>query len=174
MPPGQIFSVIVVVVFILGAFYARHIILQKVSGHSSSRGRFKNRNITIIDRFAISKDNSFCLVEVTGKVYFVAMTNQSITLLDTFEAAAFAETDEESRNTTVIKVPADDTLKNRMTRSLAGFMAKRMGKTLKFESSADESGANFADTMKAANDKDSSGVSENPVAEPPDDPEEMQ
>ena len=160
MPPGQVVSLIIVVVFIFGAFYARHLILQRMSGHSNIRAGFGNRKIAVLDRFAISRDKSFCIVEVAGKIYLVAMTNQAVTLLDTFDAAEFEQASAESRAASPVKVPAGNSLKDRMTRSLAGFMARRMGRTIEFEDSADKNESSFAETMRAASNTDSKPVPE--------------
>ncbi|NLT57747.1 MAG: FliO/MopB family protein [Clostridiales bacterium] len=40
------------------------------------------RMIRILDRFSLSRDKAFYLLEVCGKLYLVAVTNQSVTLLD--------------------------------------------------------------------------------------------
>ena len=170
MPTGQLVSLIILVVFIFGAFYARHIILQKVSGHSNTRVRFRNRNITMLDRFAVSKDKSFCLVEGAGKVYLVAMTNHMITLLDTYEAAEFIESAVQPRDNA--KIPVNNSFKGRMTRSLASFMAKRMGRTIEFDDSAETSGSSFAETMKSATEKDSEAECVSSELNPSDDSED--
>jgi flagellar biogenesis protein FliO len=65
-----------------------YFISAKASGQS--RGRLRNKNISIIDRFSISRDKSFCIVEIAGKVYVIGVTNQSMTLIDTLDAGAFA------------------------------------------------------------------------------------
>jgi flagellar biogenesis protein FliO len=56
------------------------------------------REIKLLDRFALSKDKAFYLVSVKGKVYFIAMANQSAALIDTFDGSEF-ETEESARMT---------------------------------------------------------------------------
>jgi flagellar biogenesis protein FliO len=56
------------------------------------------REIKLLDRFALSKDKAFYLVSVKGKVYFIAMANQSAALLDTFDGSEF-ETEGPTRMT---------------------------------------------------------------------------
>ena len=91
MQPMQVTLFIVgMVIIIVAAYYVTYFIGVKSSG--ASRGRIRNRNINLLDRFSISKDKSFCLIEIAGKVYVVGVTNQSMTLLDTLDAATFAGT----------------------------------------------------------------------------------
>ncbi|MDR2420999.1 MAG: flagellar biosynthetic protein FliO [Oscillospiraceae bacterium] len=47
------------------------------------------RDIRLRDHFAVSKDKSFALVEVRGRVYLVALTNGGAALLDTYDLAEF-------------------------------------------------------------------------------------
>ena len=77
------------VIVVFGAYYVTYFIGVKASG--KSRSRIKNRNINMLDRFAISKDKSFCIIEIAGKIYVVGITNQSMTLLDTIDAEKYAE-----------------------------------------------------------------------------------
>ncbi|MDR3277749.1 MAG: flagellar biosynthetic protein FliO [Oscillospiraceae bacterium] len=86
MTPGQTVWFIVGTAAIIAIAYFVTVFL----GTHSARLRAA-RNIKLRDRFALSKDKSFCLVEVKGKVYFVAVTNQSMTLLDTLEGEAFED-----------------------------------------------------------------------------------
>ena len=164
MQAGQVVSLVIVVAFIFGAFYLRHYILRRMSGHGSVGAR--NKNIAIVDRFAISRDKSFVLVEIAGKVYVVAMTNQSATLLDTLDAAAFSEAAAASRerntpakNVVIAKGPKGNSLYARMTRSLTRFLAARMGKTIVFEDESPPAGSEFAKTMNASRKKDSTADS---------------
>ena len=174
MQAGQVVSLIIVVAFIFGAFYVRHYILRKMSGHGSIRA--KNKNIAVLDSFAISRDKSFVLVEVAGKVYVVAMTNQSATLLDTLDSAVLAQAAAESRDAStpekrVAKWPKGNSLYARMTRSLARFIAARMGRTLVFEEDGIEEGSEFAKTMKATKKKKSIADNANGVENTNDNPE---
>jgi len=141
MPAGQIFSLILVVAFIFGAFYLRAYILKKASGQSW--GRLGTKNIIILERFAIAKDKIFCLAEVAGKVYFVIFTDHNVTLVDSYDAAAFSEAaaasldkDTSSVNSgqiNPVKIPAGNSLYARMTRSLARFIAAKTGREADFE-----------------------------------------
>jgi flagellar biogenesis protein FliO len=47
------------------------------------------RDIRLRDHFAVSKDKSFALVEVRGRVYLVALTNGGAALLDTYAIEEF-------------------------------------------------------------------------------------
>ena len=173
MPPTrQVVSLILVVVIIFGAFYIRHLILRRVSGHGKTRNIFKNRNIAVIDRFSIAKDKSFCLVEVAGNIYFVAMTNNAITLLDKLDSDAFAKASEETRDTGAMKIPVGNSLKDRMTRGLAVFIAKRMGRTLEFEDEPAANNSTFAETMKSTSEKDAASDSAAPAENISDCPED--
>jgi len=168
MDPLQVtFSLIGVVIVIIACYYVTYYISAKASGQS--RGRLKNKNINLIDRFAISRDKSFCLVEIAGKVYVIGVTNQSMTLLDTLDAAAFSEAAAERRDTPMRFSMPGGKLRNRMTRRLAGFMAARMGRTLD-----DNEGAvypRFEENMKTAREKNSSGQTDRTKPERQEDPE---
>ena len=124
MQPLQVTLFIVgTIVIIIAAYYVTYFIGIKSSG--ASRGR--NRNINLLDRFSISKDKSFCLVEIAGKVYVVAVTNQSMTLLDTLDAATFAENAAERGGASSWQAPGGK-YSARMTGKLASFLAARMGR----------------------------------------------
>ena len=140
MPAGQIISLIVIVIFIFGLFYLRAYILKRASGQNW--GRLGTKNIIILERFAIAKDKTFCLTEVGGKVYFVIFTNNTVTLVDSYDAAVFSQVAENQRekyniqstNTgTLMKIPTGNSLYARMTRSLARFIAAKTGREDDFE-----------------------------------------
>jgi flagellar biogenesis protein FliO len=78
-------SVVVIAVIIIGSYYVTALI-----GKQTARTR-SGRSIMLRDRFAVSKDKAFYLVEVKDKVYLVAISNQAIALLDTLDAAQFRE-----------------------------------------------------------------------------------
>jgi flagellar biogenesis protein FliO len=164
------FSLAGVVIVIIGAYYATYYIGLKASG--KSRGKFRNKNINVIDRFSISRDKSFCLVEISGKVYVVGITNQSMTLLDTLDAAAFTEAAAERRDTASLPVVQDGSFKGKLTYRMAAFMAARMGRTL--ESSEDAGGVSFEDSMRAARAKDTTGQPSSKQLEHIEDPEEKE
>lgn len=76
------------IVVIFGAYYTTYYLGKKSIKTASGR------EIRLRDRFSVSKDKSFCLVEVKDKVYVVVVTNQSVTLLDTLPASEFVSRDE--------------------------------------------------------------------------------
>lgn len=163
-------SLVGVVLIIVAAYYTTYYIGKKASGQS--RGRLKNKNINLIDRFAISRDKSFCIVEIAGKVYVIGVTNQSMTLLDTHDAAAFKEAAAERRDTEMYHGMAGGNLKGRMTSRLAAFIAQRMGKPTDFRMDADA--PSFEDSMKSARKKDVSGQPDRAQADRADDPEDKE
>jgi len=169
MHPFQVVITLVgIVIIILACYYVTYYIGVKAS--AQSRGRLRNKNINVLDRFAISKDKSFCLVEIAGKVYVVGITNQSMTLIDTIDAAAFAkEAAAERRDTAVWPAVQDGKIISRMTKRLAAFLAERMGRTLEGDDSA-----TFADSMNNARNNKRSGQNDHTQAEWMDDPEEKE
>ena len=170
MPPLRIvLSLAGIIAVIFAAYYATWFIGAKASGQG--RNNLRNKNINLIDRFAISRDKSFCLVEIAGKVYVIGITNQSMTLLDTLDAAAFAETGAERRDAPAWNIPGNRFISG-MTKRLATFMAHKMGREL----DADEgsSSAKFADSMKNAREKGLSGQRDPMQAERTYDPEDKQ
>jgi len=169
MSPLQVtFSLVCVVLVIIGAYYATYYIGVKASGQS--RGRHWNKNINVIDRFAISRDKSFCLVEIAGKVYIIGVTNQSMTVLDTLDAAAFAEAAAERRDAVIQTSESGGRLRNRLTNRLAVFMAERMGKSP--SAGSRPGGGSFADSMKIARGKNEPGKHDRASTDRPDDPED--
>jgi len=154
MPFGQVIGFFAgLIVIIIAAYYVTYYIGLKASGQS--RGRLRNKNINMIDRFSISRDKSFCLIEISGKVYVVGITNQSMTLLDTLDAAAFSEAAAEHRDTPQWNFMPSGKYTGPMTKKLATFMAKRMGRQI--ETDGQESSVAFADSMKAASERTRSG-----------------
>jgi len=154
MPPGQVIIFFIgLIAIIFAAYYVTYFISLKATGQG--KGRLRNKNINIIDRFSISKDKSFFLVEISGKVYVIGITNQSMTLIDTLDAAAFKEAAAEHRDTPLWHAAPGGRFTGPMTRKLAGFMAKSMGRTL--ETQEDAQRGTFSDSMKAAREKDRPG-----------------
>jgi len=150
MPPLQIIlSLVGIVVVIIACYYTTYYIGAKASGQG--RKKPKNKNISLIDRFSVSKDKSFCLVEIAGKVYVVGVTNQSMTLLDTLEAEVFAEAETERRDARPWHVTGGRFV-SRLTKRFAAFLAHKMGRELEFSEAA--GGATFADSLKHAREKD--------------------
>ena len=139
------------VIVVFGAYYVTYFIGAKASGRSG--GRVKNRNINMLDRFAISKDKSFCLVEIAGKIYVIGVTNQSMTLFDTLDATEFAETAAEHSDTATWPVMPGGQFGGRFANRLFSFLTGKMGKPRGKSENSAESGT-FADSMKAAREKD--------------------
>ena len=144
MPPGQVFSLIGIVVFIFGLFYLRSVILKKASGQNW--GRLGTKNIIVLEQFAIAKDKIFCLTEVAGKVYYIIFASNTVTVIDSYDAAVFSEAAAQqfdkynnsgyrggAKGATLVKIPTGNSLYARTTRSLARFMAARMGREKEFE-----------------------------------------
>jgi flagellar biogenesis protein FliO len=83
MDPGKLILFILgSVAVIFGAYYTTWYIGKKSNKVKSGR------NIVLRDSFFIAKDKSFYLVELSGKLYFIAMTNGAVTLLDTLSPDA--------------------------------------------------------------------------------------
>lgn len=84
MSPGQVALFIIgSIVIIVGAYYTTYFLSTKNSKLRSGK------TIQLRDRFSLSKDKSFCLVDVKGKTYFLAVTNQGVSVIDTFDVAEF-------------------------------------------------------------------------------------
>jgi len=152
-----------VVLVIIAAYYTTYYISVKSSGQG--RARLRNKNINLIDRFAISRDKSFCIVEIAGKVYVIGVTNQSMTLLDTLDAAAFTQAAAERRDTAMWSPMSGTGYKGRLTSKLAAFIAARTGRQ-------PPGSASFADSMKVAREKKESGQPDCERAGRTDDPED--
>ena len=84
---------------IAAAYYVTYFISAKAQG--MTRARAQHQHIKLISRFAIARDKSFCIVEIAGSVYIVAVTNNTMTLLDKLDSAAFAEFAAESGEVSV-------------------------------------------------------------------------
>jgi len=157
------------VVIIFGAYYVTYYIGLKASGQN--RSRIKNRNINMLDRFAMSKDKSFCLIEIAGKVYVVGVTNQSMTLLDTLDAAKFAEAAAERSDPSPWTAMPGNQLGRRLVNRLSFFLAGKMRRPdgTKFNGNAEKE--TFAESMKTAHEKNVSRQTDHAGAERSDDPE---
>lgn len=155
MQPLQVTIFIIgTVIVVFGAYYVTYYIGVKASGRS--RTRIRNRNINMLDRFAISKDKSFCAVEIAGKVYIVGITNQSMTLLDTLSSEEYAEA--AADNADPATWPATPGMQpgglaNRLLYFLAGKMKKPRGTG----GGGAARGGTFADSMAAASRKSDHG-----------------
>ncbi|MCL2151635.1 MAG: flagellar biosynthetic protein FliO [Oscillospiraceae bacterium] len=143
-----------IVLIIVAAYYATWFISVKASGRG--RGKLRNKNINLIDRFAISKDKSFCIVEIAGKVYVVGVTNQSMTLIDTLNALEFAENQEENRETLAFRMTPGVRIADQIVKKLASFLrnsTRRRGNSERER----EGGEGFADSMRKAAETDGAG-----------------
>ena len=150
-------SIVGIVVVIAGAYYATYFIGTKASGQSRGRIRGANRNIVVLERFAISKDKSFCIVEIFGKVYIVGVTNQSMSLLDTLDAEKYAEYAAESGFKETWHAVPGGAFSGKMVNKLASFMSERMGKTRDMSGNEGINRSEFADSMKNARERNISG-----------------
>ena len=162
MPPQQVILFIIgTIVILFGAYYVTYFIGMKASGQT--RAGLKNRNITLLDRYAIARDKQFCIIEIAGKVYIVGVTNHTMTLLDTFDAAAFAElTENNDENMTPWNMTPVGQYGNKLTRKVVAFIAEKTGKKKPDVKKTGDTG--FADNLKEAeraadneNDKAESG-----------------
>ena len=167
MPPEQVILFIIgTVVILFGAYYVTYYVGMKASGQT--RAGFRNRNIKLLDRYAVARDKQFCIIEIAGKVYIIGITNQTMALLDTFDAAAFAKLTEDNKETTPWNMTPVGQYGNRLTRKIVAFVAEKTGRAQQYNSGAGE--ADFAENLvKAQRDMDNtSGESE---AAQPDDTE---
>ncbi|MDR0446850.1 MAG: flagellar biosynthetic protein FliO [Oscillospiraceae bacterium] len=111
-----------VAAIIAAAYYVTHFI--------GSRGlkMRSGRDIKLRDRFALSKDQSFAIIEVRGRVYIVALAAGGAALLDTYELTEYEE-----------RAPSDDaspkmSFRDALARSardaggIPGFIASRLGR----------------------------------------------
>jgi flagellar biogenesis protein FliO len=160
MNPLQVtFSLAGIVLIIIAAYYATWLVGVKASGQSRSKPG--NKKINLIDRFAISKDKGFYLVEIAGKVYVVGITNQSMTLLDTLDSLTLTESEAEHGDAAVWRMAHGGRLTGRMIKMLAAFLKNVMGRKLDVgKDSKDMGGAGcaaFADSMRSARAKDTTG-----------------
>ena len=86
-----VFSLAGVVLVIFLAYYVTYFISAKAQGMNKNRPQAGGQKIKLLSRFSIARDKSFCIVEIAGSVYIVGITNNSMTLLDKIDSAAFAE-----------------------------------------------------------------------------------
>ena len=161
-------SLVGIVIIIIGAYYATYYIGKKASGQSRIRNIGRNRHINLLERFAISKDKSFCIVEIAGKIYLVGVTSQSMTLLDTLSAEEFAELAAEGDDMALLNTMPGGLYGSKPVAKLASFIARRMGRTTGKERSMDAERETFADSMRAAHEKNTSGQPDRVKAERPD------
>lgn len=145
-----ILSIIGIIVVLILAYYVTYFIGTRASGQKM--GTMRNRNISLLDRFAISRTASFCVVEIAEKVYIIGVTGNSMTLLDTIEASVYAQSIKETQ--TMAPMPWANTpvgkYGNKLTKSLIAFIASKSG-TLNTDEGSPSAG--FADNLKQAQEK---------------------
>ena len=153
MQPFQvILSLVVIVVILIACYYTTYYISAKASGQS--RGRLKTKNINLVDRYSIARDKSFCIVEIAGKVYVLGVTNQTITLIDTLDAAAFNEAAAERHDMASKRSVQSGGLRGRLVSRMADFIASRTGRMrTSGDRATDQGGVSFAESMKTASAK---------------------
>lgn len=155
MPPDRVILFIIgTIVVLFGAYYVTYFIGMKASGQT--RTGFRNRNINVLDRYAIARDKQFCVIEIAGKVYFVGITNHTMTLLDTYDATEFAKFAEDNRDNTPWNMTPVGQYGNKLTRKVVSFIAAKTGRIPQDGSETD--GVDFAESLKEAQDKHESGL----------------
>ena len=172
MPPDRVILFIVgTIVVLFGAYYVTYYIGMKASGQT--RAGLKNRNIKVLDRYAIARDKQFCVVEIAGKVYFIGVANHSMTLLDTFDAEAFEKLTEGNEEITPWSMTPVGQYGNKLTRKLVAFIAEKTGKIPKDNKETGEAG--FAESLKeaersadVASEESEADIVEDEAAEQPD------
>ena len=164
LPPEQIILFIIgTIVILFGAYYVTYYVGMKATGQT--RAGLRNRNISLLDRYAIARDKQFCIIEIAGKVYVIGVTNHTMTLLDTFDAAAFAKlTEDKSEATPWNKTPVGQ-YGNKLTRKLVAFVAEKTGRARQNKSETD--GVGFAESLREAQEKSESGQTNDSQALPP-------
>ena len=174
-------SLIGIVIIIAAAYFVTYYIGLKASGQnrggirSRGRGRGRGRSINLLERFAISRDKSFCIVEIAGKIYFIGVTNQSMTLLDTLDSAEYMGNGSESNAVGAQNIVPGGPFSGKYVNKLASFMARKMGKEQGTGGNAgarDREDGMFADAMTTARNKDTSGQPAREKADKPDSSEE--
>ena len=148
MPPDRVILFIIgTIVILFGAYYVTYYVGMKATGQT--RAGLKNRNINMLDRYAIARDKQFCIIEIAGKVYIVGITNHTMTLLDTIDAADFAEmTKNNEDSATPWGMTPVGQYGNRLTRKVVEFIAVKTGKMQQYKEKSGE--ADFAENLKKA------------------------
>ena len=154
MPPAQVaLSLIGIVIIIAGAYYATYYISIKASGQARGKAKGRNRRINLLERFAISKDKSFCIVEIAGKIYVVGVTNQSMTLLDTLEPGELEDSETESTSAAAWGAAPGGPFSGKIVNRLSAYMARRIEKSGRTGGNSGMHGKAFEDSMKSAREK---------------------
>lgn len=173
MDPLQVaLSLAGVVLVIFGCYYVMYFVGTRAAGQSRSRNAYRGRCINVLERFAISKDKSFCIVEIAGKIYVIGVSNQSMTIIDTLDADEFAQFNATRAESQPWHSMPGGYLGGRLTNKLASFIAQKIRKTPEAETRSNEDGSTFSDNMKAAREKDISRQPDRSQARRPDSPED--
>jgi len=159
MPPEQVIIFIIgTIVILFGAYYVTYFVGMKASGQT--RAGLKNRNIKMMDRYAISRDKQFCIIEVADKVYIIGMTNHTMTLIDTYDAEEFAKLTEDDEEPVPWNMTPVGQYGNKLTRKLVAFVAEKTGKTRQKDNKTEETDnpyktekPDFSENLKAAESK---------------------
>ena len=165
LPPDRVILFIIgTIVVLFGAYYVTYYVGMKASGQT--RAGLRNRNIKVLDRYAIARDKQFCVVEIAGKVYFIGVSNHSMTLLDTFDAEAFEKLTEGNEEITPWNMTPVGQYGNKLTKKVVAFIAEKTGKIPKDNKETGE--VDFAESLKEAQEKQESGL-DNAEKEPEED-----
>jgi len=144
-PERVIIFIIGTLIVLLAAYYVTYFIGMKASG--KTRAGLKNRNIKILDRYSVARDKQFYIIEIASKIYVLGITNQGMTVLDTFEAEEFAELIR--KNGESVSVPWNMTpvgkYGNRLTRKVVEFVAVKTGKKQEYDAEYDSQNSDAND-----------------------------
>ena len=79
-------TIVLMLLVFVGAYYFSKFVSKKY------QPKYGNvRNIEIIERMTVGKDQSLALVRVSGKVFLLAFTAQSVTKIEEMDASLFPE-----------------------------------------------------------------------------------
>jgi len=135
------------VVILFGAYYVTYYVGLKASGQT--RSGMKNRNIALLDRYAVARDKQFCIIKVAGKVYLVGMTNNTMTLLDTIDAATFSELTENNDEPVPWNMTPVGQYGNKLTQKVVAFIAEKTGK-IQPQTESKKTSDDFSENLRKA------------------------
>jgi len=172
MDPFQVaFSLAGVVIVIFGCYYVTYYVGLKASGQGRKKSRIKGRNISLLDRFSISKDKSFCIVEIAGRIYIIGVTNNSMTVIDTLDPDEYAQHSAQRSDAPSWHIAPGGQFGGKLTSKLASFIAGKIGKARTPESRSGAEGGTFSDSMRSAQEADLSGPPDRTLEQLSDSPE---
>jgi flagellar biosynthetic protein FliO len=79
-------TIVLMLAVFVGAYYFSKFVSKKYQPKYGNA-----RNIEIIERMAVGKDQSLALVKVSDKVFLLAFTAQSVTKIEEMDASLFPE-----------------------------------------------------------------------------------